>query len=113
MAEWIGRTLDGRYAIESILGQGGMGGVLRAQHKFTGAKVAVKMLHRELHLDPQLETRFLAEARASNQIGHPAIVQVLDAGRTPEGELYLVMELLTGQPLRAALKRRLPPNDVR
>jgi len=113
LAEWVGRTLDGRYAVESILGQGGMGVVLRAQHKFTGAKVAVKMLHRELHLDPQLETRFLAEARASNQIGHPAIVQVLDAGRTPEGELYLVMELLTGQPMRDALKRRLPPIEVR
>ena len=113
MAEWVGRTLDGRYAVEAILGQGGMGVVLRAHHKFTGAQVAVKMLHRELHLDPQLETRFLAEARASNQIGHPAIVQVLDAGRTPEGELYLVMELLAGQPMREALKRRMPPIEVR
>ena len=113
MAEWVGRTLDGRYAVEAILGQGGMGVVLRAHHKFTGAQVAVKMLHRELHLDPQLETRFLAEARASNQIGHPAIVQVLDAGRTPEGELYLVMELLVGQSMREALRRRMPPVEVR
>jgi serine/threonine-protein kinase len=113
LAEWVGRTLDGRYAVESILGQGGMGVVLRAHHKFTGAQVAVKMLHRELHLDPQLETRFLAEARASNQIGHPAIVQVLDAGRTPEGELYLVMELLVGQSMREALRRRMPPVEVR
>ncbi|MEO6777475.1 MAG: serine/threonine-protein kinase [Kofleriaceae bacterium] len=113
MADWIGRTLDGRYAVESILGQGGMGVVLRAHHKFTGAQVAVKMLRPELHLDPQLESRFLAEARASNQIGHPAIVQVLDAGRTPEGELYLVMELLAGQSMRDALKRTLPPGEIR
>ena len=54
------------------------------------------MLHKELQLDVALEGRFLAEARAPNQIDHPAIVAVLDAGRTPEGELYLVMELLVG-----------------
>jgi len=113
LAEWIGRTIDGRYAVEAVLGQGGMGVVLHAHHKFTGAQVAVKMLHKELHLDPQLESRFLAEARASNQIGHPAIVQVLDAGRTPEGELYLVMELLGGQSMRDALKRRMPPVEIR
>jgi len=111
--EWVGRTIDGRYAIESMLGAGGMGVVLRARHKFTGAEVALKMLHSALHLDPALESRFLAEARASNQIGHPAIVQVLDAGRTPEGELYLVMELLLGEPLRDAVKRRLPPFEIK
>ena len=88
-----------------------MGVVLRARHKFTGAEVALKMLHEALHMDTALESRFLAEARASNQIGHPAIVQVLDAGRTPEGELYLVMELLVGQSLRDAMSQ--PPAEIR
>ncbi len=115
MAEpaWVGRTIDGRYAVVSLLGSGGMGVVLRARHTFTGSEVALKMLRPELQLDPQLESRFLAEARAPNQIGHPAIVQVMDAGRTPQGELYLVMELLAGQPLRNALARRLPPVEIR
>ena len=111
MADQIGRLVDGRYAVEGVLGSGGMGVVLRARHKFTGAAVALKMLHEALHLDTALESRFLAEARASNQIGHPAIVQVLDAGRTPEGELYLVMELLVGQSLRDAMAQ--PPGEIR
>jgi eukaryotic-like serine/threonine-protein kinase len=104
-------VVDGRYAVEAVLGSGGMGVVLRARHKFTGAEVALKMLHEALHMDTALESRFLAEARASNQIGHPAIVQVLDAGRTPEGELYLVMELLVGQSLRDAMGQ--PPAEIR
>ncbi|HEX4451807.1 MAG TPA: protein kinase [Kofleriaceae bacterium] len=99
--------IDGRYAVEAVLGRGGMGVVLRARHKFTGALVAVKMLHPDLTRDAQIEGRFLAEARASNAIDHPAIVKVLDAGRTPESELYLVMELLVGQPMRSAVSRRL------
>ena len=110
---WLGRVLDGRYAVEAVLGRGGMGVVLRARHKFTGALVAVKMLHSDLTRDAQLEARFLAEARASNAIGHPAIVKVLDAGRTPEGELYLVMELLVGQPMRSAVSRRLGQPAIR
>jgi eukaryotic-like serine/threonine-protein kinase len=111
LADQIGRLVDGRYAVEGVLGSGGMGVVLRARHKFTGAEVALKMLHEALHMDTALESRFLAEARASNQIGHPAIVQVLDAGRTPEGELYLVMELLVGQSLRDAMGQ--PPAEIR
>jgi len=110
---WAGRVVDGRYAVESVLGTGGMGVVVQAHHQFTGARVALKMLHKELQLDVALEGRFLAEARAPNQIGHPAIVAVLDAGRTPEGELYLVMELLVGQSLRDAMQRRMPPVEVR
>ncbi|HEY1546238.1 MAG TPA: serine/threonine-protein kinase, partial [Kofleriaceae bacterium] len=110
---WVGRVIDGRYAIEAVLGRGGMGVVLRARHKFTGSLVAVKMLHADLTRDPQIEARFLAEARASNAIDHPAIVKVLDAGRTRESELYLVMELLVGQPMRSAVSRRLGPPAIK
>ena len=112
-AEWVGRIIDGRYVVESILGSGGMGVVLRTSHKFTGAKVAVKMLHAELQIDEQLQARFLAEARAPNAIGHPGIVEVLDAGRTTEGELYLAMELLAGQPMRLAVSRGLGAPTIR
>jgi serine/threonine-protein kinase len=112
-ADWIGRVIDGRYAVDAVLGRGGMGVVLRARHKFTGGLVAVKMLHADLTRDAQIEARFLAEARASNTIGHPAIVKVLDAGRTPDGELYLVMELLAGQPMRSAVSRRLGQLAIR
>jgi eukaryotic-like serine/threonine-protein kinase len=101
--EWTGQDIDGRYVVESVLGRGGMGIVLRAHHRFTGAAVAVKMLHGELSGDARMQERFLTECRAAAAIGHPAIAQVLDAGKTPDGELYLVMELLEGRSLRAAM----------
>ena len=102
---WTGRIIDGRYAVESVIGAGGMGLVLKAHHKFTGAEVAVKVLKSDLALDPEIQMRFLAEARAPNTIGHPGIVNVIDAGKAPDGLLYLVMELLVGRPLRVAMAR--------
>jgi serine/threonine-protein kinase len=101
---WAGRVIDGRYQVEALLGQGGMGVVLRARHRYTGQLVAVKLLHAHLLTNADLAARFLAEARAPAAIGHPGIVSVIDAGRSPEGELYLVMELLGGQSLAARLR---------
>ncbi|MBA2543045.1 MAG: serine/threonine protein kinase, partial [Deltaproteobacteria bacterium] len=102
---WVGRDIDGRYLVESVLGVGGMGTVLLAKHRFTGVAVAIKVLRPELQSDAGVQERFLAEAQAPNAIGHPAIVKVLDAGRTPEGTLYMAMELLVGRSLREALAR--------
>jgi len=100
---WVGRELDGRYVVEHVLGEGGMGVVLRGKHQFTGVPVAIKVLRQELQLDPEVQARFLVEAQAPNAIGHPAIVKVLDAGRTADGLLYMAMELLVGRSLRVAL----------
>jgi hypothetical protein len=104
-AEWIGRVVDGRYVVEGLVGRGGMGVVLAARHKFTGARVALKMVRADLGLDGEIEARFLAEARVPASIGHRSVVQTLDAGKTAEGELYLVMELLAGRSLRHDLMR--------
>ena len=106
------RTIDGRYEVESGLGHGAMGAVFRCRHRFTGANVAVKLLHPQVAADGYDAQRFLAEARAPGAIGHPGITAVLDAGRTPEGELYLVMELLEGESLRAAGKRGLATGAI-
>ncbi|MDX2086599.1 MAG: serine/threonine-protein kinase [Kofleriaceae bacterium] len=112
--QWIGRTIDGRYVVDRVLGEGGMGMVLRAHHQFTGATVAVKVIRPELQLSTEIQQRFLAEARAANAIGHPAIVQVLDAGKAADGSLYLAMELLEGRPLRAAMfAAPLGPEEIR
>jgi len=111
--DWTGRVIDGRYVVESTLGSGGMGVVLRARHRFTNAQVALKMLRPDLQFDRDLQERFLAEARAPSTIGHPGIVQVLDAGKTPEGELYLAMELLAGRTLRHAMYPSLAPQVAR
>ena len=113
-AQWVGRDIDGRYRALAVLGVGGMGIVLRAQHLFTGVPVALKILHPQFQLDPEVQGRFLAEAQAPNAIGHSAIVKVTDAGRTSEGTLYMAMELLVGRSLRAAVASRdLSPEQIK
>ncbi len=110
---WTGRVIDNRYVVEAMLGQGGMGVVLKARHKFTGAEVALKMLKPDMLVNEQAKERFLGEARTPTSIGHPGIVQVMDAGTTPEGELYIAMELLVGKTLRQAMYPPMPPQIAR
>jgi serine/threonine protein kinase len=107
-----GSVVDGRYVLGPALGQGGMGVVYRARHKFTGAEVALKVLHAHFGEDADVSARFQAEARAPAAIAHPGIARVTDAGKTPEGELYLVMELLRGETLRERMARGRMPVDL-
>ncbi|MBV8758018.1 MAG: protein kinase [Deltaproteobacteria bacterium] len=106
--DWVGRVIDGRYVVDGVVGAGGMGVVLSARHKFTSARVALKMMRKDLGLDPEISARFLAEARVPAAIDHRGVVKTLDAGQTPEGELYLVMELLAGRSLRAEMQAMQP-----
>jgi len=107
----VGQVVDGRYEIEAVIGRGGMGSVFRARHVFTNVRVALKVMSNTL--DTDAFQRFLAEARAASTIGHPAIVEVSDANRTPDGQLYLAMELLAGKPLRLAMTSTMSGDDVR
>ncbi len=100
----LGRTLGGRYRIESKLGAGGMATVYRASHDLLGRKVAVKFLAPELAADPTQKERFLREARATNRIKHEHIVDISDYGEE-DGYVYLVMELLEGEPLANVVAR--------
>ena len=101
---YVGQVIDGRYDVLGVLGEGGMGVVLHARHKFTGHEVALKVLRSEIALNHDARARFLAEARAPAAIGHPAIVSITDAGASAEG-LYFAMELLKGEPLASAIAR--------
>jgi eukaryotic-like serine/threonine-protein kinase len=85
------------YDIESVLGAGGMGVVVGATHRVLGHHVAIKVLRPSLRLHPGAEQRFLKEARAGARLTSPHIARVLDAGRTPDGLPFLVMERLVGQ----------------
>jgi len=78
--------------------------VHEALHMALGRRVAVKTLLAETGTDPDLTARFEREARAASAIGHPHIVDVFDLGRTPEGVLFMAMELLDGKPLATLLK---------
>jgi serine/threonine protein kinase len=94
----VGTTFAG-YQILRKLGQGGMGVVYEGIQTAIGRRVAIKVLHPEYAEDAELLTRFFNEARAANLIPHPAIVQVSDFGRMPNGAAYLVMEFLDGRTL--------------
>jgi len=92
----VGELVDGKYELETLLGQGGMGAVYRARHAVTGRRVAIKWL---LEDDTERRRRFLREARAMGRLSHPNVVQVFDVSEH-EGDIFLVMEYLSGKSLR-------------
>jgi serine/threonine protein kinase len=96
----VGKVLDGRYRIDEILGQGGMGMVFRATQTSVGRPVAVKTLHATLATTPQFFERFRREAEIASRLNHPNIITVYDFGRTADGTCYYVMELLEGLSLK-------------
>lgn len=97
--------LAGRYRLVRSIGEGGAGVVYEALHEDLGKHVAVKLLHPNRAQDETVSKRFKREARAVAAIGHRAIVDVYDIGRSDEGALFLVMELLKGQTLRERLRK--------
>jgi len=91
----LGSVVAGRYRIESVLGQGGMGKVYRAQDLETKDLAAVKFLHAEWSMRPEARARFKREALALSTLRHASIVQILDFGEH-DGCPYLAMEFLEG-----------------
>jgi hypothetical protein len=99
-----GVILAGRFEIQSMLGDGGMGTVFEAFDRVTQEHVAVKVLRTDLHLSTEAKQRFLAEAKVSRILSHPHIVRVHDVG-VADGHHYLTMERLRGQSLRDHIKQ--------
>ncbi|MBX7194176.1 MAG: protein kinase [Sandaracinaceae bacterium] len=103
--ERVGTTLAGKYRLDRILATGGMATVFAGTHAWTERAVAVKILNYEHARDPEVVQRFLLEARTSAQLKHPHVVDVLDMGQDEDGTVFLVLELLEGETLKARLKR--------
>jgi tRNA A-37 threonylcarbamoyl transferase component Bud32 len=101
-----GEVLDGKYAVERIIGRGGSGYVAAAQHLVLQQRVALKFLRPELGEKPDVCRRFLREAQAAARMKGEHVARVLDADTLQSGEPYLVMEYLEGEDVAALLRRR-------
>jgi serine/threonine-protein kinase len=110
--ERLGTVLGGRYSLESILGTGGTSVVYAARHTFTHRPVALKILKPEHSSNRELVGRFLREARVASTLVHPNVVAMLDMG-TEDGDTYLAMELLAGEPLSTLINREGPLSPER
>lgn len=101
----IGKLLDNRYEIESVIGEGGMAVVYKAFCHRLNRFVAIKVLRDEFAEDEEFRRRFLAESHAIAMLSHPNIVAVYDVSSC-DGVEYIVMELIDGITLRQYLKKR-------
>src|ERR1044071_5768053 len=96
----IGETIS-HYRITDKLGEGGMGVVYVAEDTTLGRHVAIKFLSSTAK---EYRARFLREARAVSALTHPNIATVFDYGETDEGQPFIVMELIKGEPLNEKLR---------
>lgn len=100
---WLGRSLNGRYKIEALLGQGGMSAVYKAYDPNLQRAVAVKLIHSHLSSNEDFVWRFKKEAAAVAAFHHPNIVQVFDFD-TDGDTHYMVLEYIAGQSAQETLK---------
>ncbi len=100
-----GEVIDGKYQVERLLGEGGMGAVARATHLLRKAPVALKFMSPHVMAVSGAVERFLNEGVAASQIDSENVVKVFDVGRLANGAPYLVMECLDGQDLSELLQR--------
>ena len=101
-----GTVVDGKYRIERVLGEGGMGVVYVAHDVHTDMQVVVKAIRAEFAHDPDFRARTLAEGRALARIDHPNVVR-LNAVVVEATTLYLVMQFIDGEPLDALIERHI------
>src|SRR3569623_1796813 len=93
----------GEYVVDDKIGEGGFGTVFSATQPLIGKRAAVKVLSRKYSSDPEIVSRFVAEARAVNQFRHRNIIDIFGFGELEDGRSYYVMEVLDGAPLDARL----------
>jgi serine/threonine protein kinase len=110
-----GVALEGKYVLERRLGEGGMGIVYKAHHKFLKTTRAIKIIRLDLAgNDPSVAKRFHQEAMAAAAIGHPNIIKVPDFGFLEDKIPYIVMEFVEGVSLQNLMtdKGRFTPKEA-
>jgi eukaryotic-like serine/threonine-protein kinase len=112
-SELIGRTIAGKFVVESVIGTGGSGTVYRAVQPALDRTVALKVLRQDVAGDPRFVERFKREARAASRLNHPSSVGVLDFGWHEDSLLYLAMEYVEGRTLYDVILQEGPLAETR
>jgi eukaryotic-like serine/threonine-protein kinase len=99
----IGKVVDGRYRVQSKIGEGGMGAVYRAVHVHMDKSFALKILRPHMSADAVAVKRFQREARSASLLDHEHCIRVTDFGYSADGLLFLAMEHLEGRTLATEL----------
>jgi eukaryotic-like serine/threonine-protein kinase len=109
-----GELIDNKYRIVKLIGEGGMGAVYEGENVRINRRVAIKVLHAGMTANEEVAQRFEREAQAAGRIGNDHILEVIDLGTLANGDRFIVMELLDGEPLssRISAKKRLTPFEL-
>ncbi|HEY0993245.1 MAG TPA: protein kinase, partial [Kofleriaceae bacterium] len=105
---YLGQVLNNRFKIESKIGEGGFGAVYRGVQLATGRKVALKLLHPEMTKDENLVARFRREGMVLCNLRDAHTITTYDFDQTPDGTLYIAMELLEGKSLHQLFHEEAP-----
>ncbi len=101
----LGRILSQTYAVERVIGQGGMGRVYAGRDVRLGRRIAIKVLLPGVEERARAIRRFAREAKAAAALGHQRIIVLSDVGELDDGSVFLVMEYLDGETLQARIRR--------
>jgi eukaryotic-like serine/threonine-protein kinase len=104
----VGREINGSYRIESKIGEGGMGAVFKAVNLKDNSVVAIKIISPMLGTNPRFMKRFQREAKVGVVLSHPNIIKVHEYGETEDKLLFMTMEYISGESLRAYLTKTGP-----
>ena len=109
-----GEIVEGKYRIVRLIGEGGMGAVYEGENTRISRRVAIKVLHQAFTGNEEALRRFEREAQAAGHIGNDHILEVIDLGSLANGDHFMVMEYLDGDPLSTRIQRarRLTPHQV-
>lgn len=106
-AELVGRVINGKYRVLSVLGEGGFGVVYKVQLLLfdTANTFALKLLHPAISRDRTFRRRFLREAGLAMSLIHENTIQIREFGQTEDGQLFFTMDYCPGEPLKAVIQR--------
>ncbi len=108
-----GKTVAGKYRVEQMIGEGGMGKVYKATQLALDKPVVLKVLRQAQFRDERTVARFQREAKAASRLNHPNSISVLDFGQTDDGAMYIAMEYVQGKDLHHILSREWPLPESR